>query len=182
MGIVGKRNRHTDERGMETVAMIFVIPVLVVLVLALVDVGMMFRTRMLVENIARDAVRNAAADGGNYNERTNTVGRPWDEYALDRLWNGRRCTLSACNTGKEPTVDCTEMTDPDGSRLPPGNEARTAGDIITCTVYYPYKPINGALLNGPIGLGMGSLLKEFNFSVSARSETGVESEFGAYER
>lgn len=158
--------------------MIFVIPVLVVLVLALIDVGMMFRTRMVVENIARDAVRNAAADGGNLNPRTNTIGGPWDEYALDRLWDGHACTVGACKDGDEPSVDCTRLTSASGAPMGHGNVARKAGVVITCTVHYPYKPINGALLNSPIGLGMGSLLKEFNFEVSARAETGSESEFG----
>lgn len=173
------RRQRKDERGAEAVAMIFVIPVLIVLVLALVDVGMMFRSRMLVENITRDAARNAAAEGGNFNNRTNTSGRAWDAYALERLYRNGKCLVGNCKEGRVPTVDCKFQNAPDGTPLPSSNVVRKAGDIVTCKTYYPYKPINSELLNGPIGLGMGRLLKEFNVEVSARAETGGTSGFGS---
>jgi hypothetical protein len=173
------RRRRKDERGAEAVAMIFVIPVLIVLVLALVDVGMMFRSRMLVENITRDAARNAAAEGGNFNPRTNYSGKAWDDSAFQRLYREGKCTVGNCKEGKVPSVDCTFQSTPEGSPLPKSNVVRKAGDIVTCKTYYPYKAINSELLNGPIGLGMGTLLKEFNVDVSARAETGSQSGFGS---
>lgn len=162
--------------------MLFVIPVMVVLVLALIDVGMMFRNRMLVENVARDAVRGAAADGGVENSRTSGVN--WESYAEQRLFANGACQIGQCKDGKPVIVDCTGdedaragMRTPQGVRYT-GNTVNYAGDTITCTIAYPYKPINGPLLNGPIGLGMGNLLKEFDVTVSARSETGDQSMFG----
>lgn len=171
------RAARRDERGAEAVAMIFVIPVLVVLVLGLVDVGVMFQNRMAVENVVRDAARNAAADGGNYNKRTNSTGKQWDDVAFRTLYSGNKCQLGSCQPGKRPTVNCTKITSVSGGVYNSNTVAR-AGDVITCRATYPYKPINGPLLNGPLGLGIGTLLKPFTFEVSARSETGDISEFG----
>ena len=167
-----------DERGVETVAMLFVIPVMVVLVLALIDVGMMFRARMLVENVYRDAARGAAADGGNYNPRTNITGETWDQWGYKRLYDGSKCRIAACKPGQAPTIDCSIVTGPDGVPYANREVAPQAGYLITCGGHYPYKPINSALLDGPLGLGFGKLLKEFDVSVSARAETGANSAFG----
>lgn len=168
-----------DERGAETVAMLFVIPVLIVLVLALIDVGMMFRARMLVENVYRDAARGAAADGGNMNPRTNTMGDvAWDQWGYTRLYDGSKCRIAACKPDAgPPTIDCQTLTSPSNAEFR-GNVAPQAGWLITCSGHYPYKPINSALLNGPLGLGFGRLLKEFDVEVSARAETGANSAFG----
>lgn len=180
-----RTHRRKDEKAAEAVAMIFVIPVLVILVLGLIDVGMMFRARMLVENIARDAVRGAAADGGVYNPRTNTTGVDWETWAEDRLYKNHKCTIGQCADGQVPTIDCNGhggstdagMETPTGGHYT-GNVVNMAGDTITCVIDYPYKPINGALLNGPLGLGIGTLLKPFHIEVTARSETGDNSAFG----
>lgn len=175
-----RTRRNRDEQGMETVAMLFVIPVLIVLVLALIDVGMMFRARMLVENVARDAVRGVAADGGNMNPRTNTMdGKQWDTWAMERfLDEGGNCEIAPCLDNRKPSIDCTYITPPGGGEQHGSNEVKRAGYTVTCKGHYPYEPINAALLNSPMGLGMGQLLKEFEIEVSARAETGNESAFG----
>jgi Flp pilus assembly protein TadG len=158
-----------DERGMEAAAMIFVLPFLFILVLGLIDIGWMIKTRMVVENITRDAARHAAFDGGNYNPRTNTEGREWDDVAMRSLWNGGGCVQSGCTSA--PIVDCTRITKPNGT-VYRSHVVQDAGDIITCTVNYKYKPINGPLMNSPLGLGIGSMLDPFVISTSARSEVG----------
>lgn len=166
--------RAREERGVEAAAMLIVLPVLVVLVLALIDVGQIVRTRMLVENVARDTARQAAADGGNYNPRTNTTGREWSRVGYRSLYADGSCTFSACRGNQKPVIDCETITRPNGSTYR-SNVAGQAGDLITCNVSYPYKPINGPLLNSPFGLGFGSLLKPFDVSASARAETGCPS-------
>lgn len=165
-----KRTRK-DERGVEAAAMIFVLPVLIILVIGLIDIGWMIKTRMVVQNIAQDAVRAAAADGGNWNPRTNDQGTAWDQWALNRLWDGSHCTQSSCD--RRPTVNCAQVTLV-GETAPRGLQmAPRAGDLISCTVVYPYKPINEPLLNSPMGLGIGSMLKDFTITVSYRSEVGT---------
>ncbi len=173
-GIVAAlRGLRADERGVEIPAMIIVLPVLMVLVLGLIDVGMAVRTRIVVENITRDAVRQAAADGGNFNPRTNQDGVPRDALALRALWGDRGCQPSGCLPGQRPTIDCTLVTPAGGGPSYRSNVAQRAGDVITCTTFYPYKAINKALLDGPLGLGIGSMLRVFTVTSSARAETGA---------
>src|SRR3954453_20740935 len=90
------RRTRDDERGVETAAMIFVIPVLFILIIGLVSVGMSMRTRMSVENILRDAARHAASDGGDFNSRFNS-GKAWSKRAQAQLWDTtkKRCKQSA---------------------------------------------------------------------------------------
>jgi hypothetical protein len=171
-----QHGRRKDESAAEAVAMIFVIPVLIILVLGLIDVGMMFRARMLVENTMRDAARGAAADGGNYNARTNTIDRPWSDWAQRRLYRDGECQIGQCKEGKVPVVRCRNYYP--GGGFYSGNTVQKAGHTITCSVDYPYKAINSDLLNSPMGLGIGTLLKEFKVEVSARAETGDSSSFG----
>lgn len=165
--------RRKDERAVEAPAMMIVIPVLVVLVLTLIDVGNMVRIRMTVENIARDTARSAAADGGNFNARTNTIGGEWDDINRDALWRNGRCTLSDCIDGRQATLECNQVTPANGGSTYNANVAQRAGDLISCTAYYPYEAINKGLLNSPLGLGMGSLLKPFTITQTARAETGT---------
>lgn len=164
------RNRD-DERGVEAVAMLIVIPVLCVLIFALIDIGMMIRTRVAVENVARDTVRRAASDGGNFNPRTNPYGKAWDTIALDTLYKSGKCTQSKCTS--KPTVNCRRVTPPTGAAYT-SNTVRKSGDLLTCTVTYPYKPINGALLNSKMGLGFGKMLGPFTVTMTARAETGTQ--------
>lgn len=164
------RNRD-DERGVEAIAMIIVVPVLCVLIFALLDIGLMVRARVSVENINRDTVRRAAADGGNYNPKVNTSKKTWDSIALGTLWKDGKCTQSKCTA--KPTVNCKQVTLVTGPVLSNSNVAYQAGDLITCKIHYPYKPINGALLNGPLGFGFGKMLGPFDIVTSARAETGT---------
>ena len=168
------RYQRRDERGIETVATLIMIPFLFVLVMGLVDIGLMFRARMAVESIARDAARGAAADGGNYWARTNSLGDEWDDWAKSRMWSNRSgCTISRCLDNEQVSVNCRQVTPLGGGTPRNFNVAQQAGDVITCTVYYPYKGYNKGLLDSPFGLGMGSFLKPFDISVSARAETGT---------
>lgn len=164
------RRVRNEESGVETMAMLIVLPVIVVLILALVDVGYMMRTRMVVENAARDAARGAAADGGNYWSRTNHTGIAWDTRLYRQLYAGH-CTTSQCSGA--PSVSCTRITNASGG-VYSSNVAQHSGDIITCTVYYPYRGFNQGLLNSPFGLGMGKLIRPFTVTASARAETGVQ--------
>lgn len=165
------RNRD-DERGVEAVAMLIVIPVLMVLIFALLDIGLMVRARVAVENVGRDTVRRAAADGGNYNPKVNTSKMKWDWIAMGTLYKDGKCTQSNCTS--KPSVSCKTVTLRTGTVLTNSDVAYEAGDLITCKIHYPYKPINSALLNGPLGLGFGKMLGPFDIETSARAETGTK--------
>ena len=178
--------RHRNEQGVEAAAIIFVFPLLFVLVLALIDIGLMFDSRAQVENIARNAVREVAADGGNNNPLTVGTGQPdVDTMYRQQLVAGGTCLVGHCTNPNQVILDCGYVTPMGG--IPPTSDAtagqqftivRTAGEIVTCHLYYPYKPINSALWNSAMGLHMSSLYKPFNYWVSARAETGCQA-YGA---
>lgn len=169
------------EDGVEIVAMIIVLPFLIVLILGLVDVGELFATRMQVDNIARDTARRVAADGGDFNPQTNTIGHSWTQEAQAQLVRNGRCVLSLCQPGQTPTIDCSYITPPGGTPPTPahpyggqhGETVPAAGWTVSCVVTYPYRAINQTLLNEPvIGMGIGTIIKPFTIVESARSETG----------
>ena len=165
------RNRR-DERGVEAVAMIIVLPVMFILLLAMVEVGVSISARMSIENVMRDTVRHAAADGGNNWATTHTVAnqKPWDQQAVNALYANGKCTFARCT--RAPTVDCTYITLMNGNTLR-SQVVNQAGDLITCKLTYHYRMINKRLLNSAIGLGTGKLVNdEFVINVSARAETG----------
>lgn len=163
------RRRH-NERGSEFAAAIIVFPVLFVLIIGSIEVGFYVRTRMLTENIARDAARQVAVDGGNYNPRTNTTSLRVDVSAAKALTNGSKCKLSSCTA--PPTISCNKITNAAGS-VYYSDLVSYAGETVTCTVNYHYKPLASALMNGPLGLGIGNLLQPFVVQESARAETGT---------
>lgn len=177
-----RRHTRREESGVETVAMIIVIPFLVVLIFALIDVGRMFQTRMSVDNIARDTVRRVAADGGDMNPHTNTLHKSWTVQAQGQLTTASgKCKLSLCQPGKKPIIDCRYVTRPGGTPPTPSSytgyerseTVPAAGWTVSCVVIYPYRGINQTLLNAPVlGMGMGTLIKPFVIVESARSETG----------
>ena len=156
-----KRATRDDETGVEAASLIFVVPLLVVFILGLLDYGLMIQTRLGVTSVVRNAARAAAYDGGNYNPRLNRTGAGRDTLANRDLVSSSVCTLGHCLAGQLPRIVCAPAI------------VRSAGDPVSCTVTYPYKPINGPLLDSPIfGLGIGSLLHPFTVTSVARAETG----------
>lgn len=169
------RSVRADERGVEIPAMIIVIPFLFVLILGLIDVGNMIRVRMLVDNVARDAVRSAAADGGNFYDATNVIGQSWESEAHARLVipGTNRCSLSACHRRLRPAdVDCRTIRRANGTTYR-SDVAERSGDVITCRIDYPFRAINEGLMNSPLGLNIGALLNDWTSEASARAETGA---------
>lgn len=154
-------HRKHDERGSaEFATALMVLPVLFVLIVGTIEIGFYVQTRMRVENIARDAARQVAAGGGNNNEHTSMSINPVDVDAQKLLSNGTKCRLSQCEA--PPKITCAPKV------------VSMAGDTVTCTVQYHYKKLSGALLDGPLGLGIGGIIgKDFTVTESARSETGL---------
>ena len=56
------RGRGSDERGQATAELALILPVVLVLLLVVVQVGLLARDRMLVAHTAREAARAAAVD------------------------------------------------------------------------------------------------------------------------
>ena len=171
-------HRNHDERGAsEFASALMVFPVLFMLIIGSVEIGMYVQTRMRVENIARDAVRQVAADGGNYNPRTVRSGAiAVDKEYYKWLVEGNKCKLSKCSKQEGhaalPTINCKHVLTAKGESQYPKSIVDNAGDTVICKVWYPYEPIAGGLMKGPLGLGIGSILQPFPVEESARAETG----------
>lgn len=164
--------KRRNEDGVETAAMLIVLPVLIILVFALVDIGVMFSTRAQVAGVARDVARAAAADGGNLNPTTTTTNKRWDTVGRAQLYSSGKCRYGRCQSGKAPTMNCRRITSTSSGTVYTSDVATRSGDLITCTITYPYRGINQGLLDSPMGLGFGSFLKPFTVEASARAETG----------
>lgn len=122
--------RRNESGSAEVISMIFVMPFLLFLILALVDVSLYMNTRTSVQNVTRDAVRQSANWGGtSANIRLNPTGLNTAQLIKNRLYNSStgKCKYSGCTT--PPVVTCTPA------------KASTAGTDISCTVTYKYKTV-----------------------------------------
>jgi Flp pilus assembly protein TadG len=158
--------RARGERGVEAMTMIIAMPFLLVMILALVDIGMMFKTRLQVEGITADAARAVAFEGGNNNPRLNTTPGTTiaDRYEV-RMWDAahNRCALSLCRENVRPSITCSPAV------------TTRAGEEVQCTTSYQYRGYNQGLLNSPLGMGLGRLIRPFTTQVYSRAETGTTS-------
>ena len=171
--------RTHDERGSaEFATALMVLPVLFILIVGCVEIGFYVQTRMRVENIARDAARQVAAQGGNYNEHVRSTDQKIDDQAFTKLWDGSKCKLSQCapsdGYAAKPEIRCDYVTGSDNVEHSGLDQVQLSGETVTCKVKYPYNGLSGHLMDGAMGLGIGGLMKPFTVSESARSETGTD--------
>src|SRR6185436_9713704 len=156
-------HRGRDERGAEFAAALFVFPVLFILIIGCIEIGFYVQTRMRVENVLRDAARSVAADGGDWNHRTGD-GTPISLRATDALNDGTHCKLSQCDSSEPlPSVKCNYITRSSGVEYQQ-DFVNFSGETVTCKLMrgsavgrYPYRPLAAALMEGPLGLGIGNI-------------------------
>jgi len=145
-----------NERG-DVVQTIFMFPIALFLLFALINLSSYFQLRAQVQNIARDGARLTALYGGQgTNAIRNNTGKTVENTIITSMWDGKKCTLSFCSS--KPVVDCT----PDA--------ATTAGQTVSCNIKYPYSPI------APVPEGLEGLNGVFGQPISVTatyvSETG----------
>ena len=153
-----RRRARRDERGNEGISMMLALPLLLLLFLGSIEVGWNFYIRNRVFGVVRDITRGAAADGGNFNPRTNKIGQQWAQEGFTTLTVEYRCQCTA-----PPVVSCT-----------PHPVAATAGDEVACTVTYNYRPLTG-FFRGSLAnaIGLDGLFGPFTIRQTARAETGA---------
>lgn len=93
----GRRAGRRDDRGQATVEVALMLPVLVILAMALVQVGLVARTTVLVHHAAREGAR-AAAVGGSMREVEDAVigssGLLLPDTEVERVVVGDRVTVT----------------------------------------------------------------------------------------
>lgn len=161
------KKRRNENGAADLVVTLFMLPLAVFLILALIDLSMYMNTRSSVESVVRDATRQSAMWGGSgtYDDgvRLNTTGKSAAQRIADALvLPGRsasdvKCKFSNCVPGKSPVATCDSV------------KVTYAGTAITCKVTYYYKTVTP----GTDLLGFSKITSSgFTISSTALSETG----------
>lgn len=145
--IQNKKGLSDRETGSEIVTTLFLIPLFVAILFAIVDVSTYFQTKTQVQNITRDGARMVALLGGTSpsiplnQDKFGGGGINVNSYVYNKLVDGSgNCRISGCTT--PPSVSCTP------------NVASRISDNATCTVTYSYRGVGGALVQW---LGFGAI-------------------------
>jgi Flp pilus assembly protein TadG len=148
--------KRRNERG-DVVQTIFMFPIALFLLFALINMSSYFQMRGQVQNVARDGARLVALYGGaSTGAIRNNTGQSVQTQVTNILWDGSKCKLSYCT--QKPVVTCTP------------NVATQAGQVVSCTIKYYYSPI------APVPKGLegfnGVTGQPMSVSATYISETG----------
>lgn len=157
------QKRRKDESGLsEAATAIIVLPVLLVTLFVMLDVGFNMRSRAMLDIIVQDTVRGVALDGGNMNPRTNSNGTPWSD-------RGYQLLQEACTNG---TIRCAGSPPQITFNCQPNITAQV-GDVVACTAEFTYDVIS-PLSTGDLGLGLQGLYDDpVVVTVQSRASTGT---------
>ena len=174
-----------DERGSTAISFILAFPLFFFLLIGILETGWNVRQRALVQGIARDITRGAAADGGDCNPDTTSQNivtpgddncdgaghASWSRIGYDALVNKNRhqyTSMTWSATGGDVFCD-SDLSTPGMQDIAP-----RAGARIRCTVIYRYKPLTSLFSgSGRYDLGLPVILGTFRVSYTARAETGA---------
>jgi Flp pilus assembly protein TadG len=141
----------------DVVQTVFMFPIAIFLLFAMINLSSFFQLRAEVQNVARDGARLTALYGGQSpNAIRNTTGKSVTDQLMTQLWDGKQCTLSYCTA--KPVIKCSPEV------------ARDAGEIVKCTITYAYSPI-APVPDGLEGLN-GVVGQPIAVSATYVSETG----------
>ena len=197
LGKLGKHHvqrwRSAEAGFSEVTSAIFILPVIVFVLFALVEAGIYFNYRTTVNNTVEQAAAGFADDGGdrflrtlrvNYN--TNEVTTPrkpgggayqindftwstWGTDALEQLCGAG--DQNRCKDGEEPVVTCSV----DGAVQPTGSikVAPQAYSTVTCNATFPYKPVSPLSRNPVTSVGLSALFdRPIELTAVTLSKTG----------
>jgi Flp pilus assembly protein TadG len=161
------KKRRNENGSADLVVTLFMLPLAVFLILALIDLSMYMNTRSSVESVVRDATRQSAMWGGTGTVadgvRLNSTGLSAPQRIANSLVRSGgsssdvKCKFSNCVPGKAPVATCDSV------------RVANAGATITCSVTYYYKTVTP----GTDLLGFSAITsKGFTITSTAISETG----------
>jgi Flp pilus assembly protein TadG len=147
--------RNKEEGAAELYSALIVLPIMLILLVSLIDVGGYYVTIGKVSDLTKEASRQVAIYGGSDSTLAiNKLGNKTVQDALtEALWDGTSCTQSSCT--QAPDVSCTNVNFASGGPQP--------GDYVNCTVTYYYKSILSSTLTtaaGPLDFGLSSFLNK----------------------
>jgi Flp pilus assembly protein TadG len=121
-----------DDSGQAMVETAFAFSVFLLLIMATVDFGYMFSSKLTLQNAVRQAGRYAitgqcitGSNGTCSITRYNSVLQTVENYSVG--------LITAANVGADVTLTCTNL----GGGCP--NQAGGPGDLVTISVTYPYQ-------------------------------------------
>lgn len=121
------QKRHTNERG-DIVQTIFMMPIAIFLLFALINLSSYFSIRAQIQDTARSGARLVALYGGSgAGAVLNHTGQSVDSKILASMWDGTKCKISYC--AQKPEVTCSPTI------------TNVAGELVTCNIKYYYSPI-----------------------------------------
>lgn len=159
---LGLQKRRDDESGLsEAATAIIVLPILLVTLFVMLDVGFNMRSRAMLDILVQDTVRGVALDGGDLNPRTNSTGAAWSDRGFQLLQDACANGTIRCAGAPDITFNCTPTV------------AAQVGDIVSCTASFTYDVIS-PLSTGDLGLGLQGLYDDpVEVTVQSRSSTGT---------
>ena len=146
------KKAKAEKGSSELPVTLIVLPFILFMIFALIDVGFYFNTRSQVQNVLNQGVREMALYGGSSAANPlNNTGKSVTLNIRDRLYDSstRRCILSQC----APLVSNQAPTSADFAQQAPRvtcTPTRTArvGERVSCTVTYTYYPVVRDMLFG----------------------------------
>ncbi len=136
-----RRNGMGSDDGAAAVEFALILPMLILMVLAIVDMGKMVSTRSALESAARAAVQASFADPTD--DATMMAAASAALSTAGITGGSVQTPVHLCECSSGATVDCTTGTCPSGS----------VRHTVTVTVTKDYSPIYN-LTNLPFGLGI----------------------------
>ncbi|WP_098461672.1 TadE/TadG family type IV pilus assembly protein [Propionicimonas paludicola] len=123
---------QTSERGAAAVEFALVLPVLIVMIFGMVDMGMAINAQAIVGNAAREGARAASFSGADTTATNNAISR-----------------ASASLIGTAPTTNITCQTMVSGTPTAIACSSVSPGDSVQVKVSYTYKWITPGVLGLP---------------------------------
>lgn len=128
MSIRNFLSRRTHREDGEIVETVLIVPFVVFLLFAFINMSMYFQARGTVQNIGRDGARQVALYGGSLSTvPRNNSGQDVTQTVFNKLYSSGHCTISGCS--RPPRVTCTPA------------QATAAGQDVSCTIIYYFSPV-----------------------------------------
>jgi Flp pilus assembly protein TadG len=150
------KRRNNEDGAAELYSAMIVIPILLILLVSIIDVGSYYLSVGRVADVTKEASRQVAIYGGSDSamSRSKLAGSTVQQKLLGMLWDGKNCTQSRCT--KAPVVTCSNTLSGAFGVLQPG-------DYVNCKVEYYYDSILGNQIGtaaGPLDFGLTTFLEQ----------------------